>query len=188
MTGVKVSAVLLAEARMHKTTKMEYSLDNATWNTLTTVTIDSVGDAWRDAIATLPAAAENQDAVYVRWIGDVDSPIVGPGMAGTDKDANGWPVSRKYYTYQFIGNIKVTAEAGGSAIEEAQAETAALVVAQSGDQVTVSNAEAATVEVYAANGALITSEAVVNGSATVTLPAHGVYYIKAGKDAKAVVY
>ena len=109
-------------------------------------------------------------------------------MAGTDKDANGWPVSRKYYTYQFIGNIKVTAEAGGSAIEEAQAETAALVVAQSGDQVTVSNAEAATVEVYAANGALIASEAVVNGSATVTLPAHGVYYIKAGKDAKAVVY
>lgn len=188
MTGVKVSAVLLAEARMHKTTKMEYSLDNATWNTLTTVTIDSVGDAWRDAIATLPAAAENQDAVYVRWIGDVDSPIVGPGMAGTDKDANGWPVSRKYYTYQFIANIKVTAEAGGSAIEEAQAETAALVVAQSGDQVTVSNAEAATVEVYAANGALITSEAVVNGAATVTLPAHGVYYIKAGKDAKAVVY
>ena len=188
MTGVEVSAVLLAEARMHKTTKMEYSLDNATWNTLTTITIDSVGDCWRDAIATLPAAAENQDAVYVRWIGDVESPIVGPGMAGTDKDANGWPVSRKYYTYQFIGNIKVTAEAGGSAIEEAQAETAALVVAQSGDQVTVSNAEAATVEVYAANGALITSEAVVNGVATVTLPAHGVYYIKAGKDAKAVVY
>ena len=186
MTGVKVSAVLLAEARMHKTTKMEYSLDNATWNTLTTITIDSVGDCWRDAIATLPAAAENQDVVYVRWIGDVDSPIVGPGMAGTDKGAK--PVSRKYYTYQFIGNIKVTAEAGGSAIEEAQAETAALVVAQSGDQVTVSNAEAATVEVYAANGALITSEAVVNGSATVTLPAHGVYYIKAGKDAKAVVY
>ena len=186
MTGVKVSAVLLAEARMHKTTKMEYSLDNANWNTLTTITIDSVGDCWRDAIATLPAAAENQDVVYVRWIGDVDSPIVGPGMAGTDKGAK--PVSRKYYTYQFIGNIKVTAEAGGSAIEEAQAETAALVVAQSGDQVTVSNAEAATVEVYAANGALITSEAVVNGSATVTLPAHGVYYIKAGKDAKAVVY
>ena len=178
MTGVKVSAVLLAEARMHKTTKMEYSLDNANWNTLTTITIDSVGDCWRDAIATLPAAAENQDVVYVRWIGDVDSPIVGPGMAGTDKGAK--PVSRKYYTYQFIGNIKVTAEAGGSAIEEAQAET--------GDQVTVSNAEAATVEVYAANGALITSEAVVNGSATVTLPAHGVYYIKAGKDAKAVVY
>ena len=188
MTGVKVSAVLLAEARMHKTTKMEYSLDNASWNTLTTITIDSVGDAWRDAIATLPAAAENQDVVYVRWIGDVDSPIVGPGMAGTDKDANGWPVSRKYYTYQFIGNIKVTAETGGSAIEEAQAEVTALVVAQNGDQVTVSNADAATVELYAANGSLLASEAVINGSATITLPAHGVYYIKAGKEAKSVVY
>ena len=188
MTGVKVSAVLLAEARMHKTTKMEYSLDNATWNTLTTVTIDSVGDAWRDAIATLPAAAENQDAVYVRWIGDVDSPIVGPGMAGTDKDANGWPVSRKYYTYQFIANIKVTAEAGGSAIEEAQAEAAALVIAQNGEEVTVSNADAATVELYAANGALLAKKAVVNGTATLTLPAHGVYYIKAGNESKSVVY
>lgn len=189
MTGVKVSSVILAEARMHKTTKVEYSLDNKTYNTLTTVTIDSVGDAWRDANITLPAAAENQDAVYVRWIGDTESPIVGPGMAGTDKDGNGYPVSRKYYTYQFIGNIKVTAETGGAAIEELEAEAgAALVVAQNGNQVTVSNAEAATVELYAANGALVASQAVIDGTATITLPAHGVYYIKAGKDAKAVVY
>lgn len=189
MTGVKVASVILAEARMHKTTKVEYSLDNKTYNTLTTVTIDSVGDAWRDANITLPAAAENQDAVYVRWIGDTESPIVGPGMAGTDKDGNGYPVSRKYYTYQFIGNIKVTAETGGAAIEELEAEAgAALVVAQNGNQVTVSNAEAATVELYAANGALVASQAVIDGTATITLPAHGVYYIKAGKDAKAVVY
>ncbi len=189
MTGVEVSSVILAEARMHKTTKVEYSLDNKTYNTLTTVTIDSVGDAWRDANVTLPAAAENQDAVYVRWIGDTESPIVGPGMGGTDKDGNGYPVSRKYYTYQFIGNIKVTAKTGGAAIEELEAEaTTALVVAQNGDQVTVSNADAATVELYSANGALVTSQAVIDGTATVTLPAHGVYYIKAGKDAKAVVY
>ena len=189
MTGVKVASVILAEARMHKTTKVEYSLDNKTYNTLTTVTIDSVGDAWRDANITLPAAAENQDAVYVRWIGDTESPIVGPGMGGTDKDGNGYPVSRKYYTYQFIGNIKVTAETGGAAIEELEAEAgAALVVAQNGNQVTVSNAEAATVELYAANGALVASQAVIDGTATITLPAHGVYYIKAGKDAKAVVY
>lgn len=189
MTGVKVASVILAEARMHKTTKVEYSLDNKTYNTLTTVTIDSVGDAWRDANITLPAAAENQDAVYVRWIGDIESPIVGPGMGGTDKDGNGYPVSRKYYTYQFIGNIKVTAETGGAAIEELEAEAgAALVVAQNGNQVTVSNAEAATVELYAANGALVASQAVIDGTATITLPAHGVYYIKAGKDAKAVVY
>lgn len=189
MTGFEVSSVILAEARMHKTTKVEYSLDNKTYNTLTTVTIDSVGDAWRDANVTLPAAAENQDAVYVRWIGDTESPIVGPGMGGTDKDGNGYPVSRKYYTYQFIGNIKVTAKTGGAAIEELEAEaTTALVVAQNGDQVTVSNADAATVELYSANGALVTSQAVIDGTATVTLPAHGVYYIKAGKDAKAVVY
>lgn len=158
MTGVEVSSVILAEARMHKTTKVEYSLDNKTYNTLTTVTIDSVGDAWRDANVTLPAAAENQDAVYVRWIGDTESPIVGPGMGGTDKDGNGYPVSRKYYTYQFIGNIKVTAKTGGAAIEELEAEaTTALVVAQNGDQVTVSNADAATVELYSANGALVAS-------------------------------
>lgn len=189
MTGVEVSSVILAEARMHKTTKVEYSLDNKTYNTLTTVTIDSVGDAWRDANVTLPAAAENQDAVYVRWIGDTESPIVGPGMGGTDKDGNGYPVSRKYYTYQFIGNIKVTAKTGGAAIEELEATAAAaLVVAQNGDQVTVSNADAATVELYSANGALVASQAVIDGTATVTLPAHGVYYIKAGKDAKAVVY
>ena len=80
------------------------------------------------------------------------------------------------------------AEAGGSAIEEAQAEVAALVIAQNGDEVTVSNADAATVELYAANGSLLAQKAVVNGTATLTLPAHGVYYIKAGKEAKSVVY
>ena len=180
MTGVTVSASLLAEARMHKTTKMEYSLDKTNWNTLTTVSIDSVADCWRDAVATLPAAAENQDVVYVRWIGDTESPILGPGMNQTD--------DRQYYTYQFIGNIKVVAEAGGSAIEEAQAEVAALAIAQNGEEVTVSNVQAATVELYAANGSLLAQKAVVNGTATLTLPAHGVYYIKAGKEAKSVVY
>ena len=180
MTGVTVSAVLLAEARMHKTTKMEYSLDKTNWNTLTTVSIDSVADCWRDAVATLPAAAENQDVVYVRWIGDTESPILGPGMNQTD--------DRQYYTYQFIGNIKVVAEAGGSAIEEAQAEVAALAIAQNGEEVTVNNVQAATVELYAANGSLLAQKAVVNGTATLTLPAHGVYYIKAGKEAKSVVY
>ena len=188
MSGVTVSAVLLTEARMHKTTKMEYSLDKTNWSTLTTITIDSVADCWRDAIATLPAAAENQNEVYVRWIGDVDSPIVGPGMAGTDRTDDGRVLIRKYYTYQFIGNIKVTAETSSTAIEEAQAETAGLVIAQNGEEVTVSNADAATVELYAANGAQLAQKAVVNGTATLTLPVHGVYYIKAGKEAKSVVY
>ena len=167
---------------------MEYSLDKTNWNTLTTITIDSVGDCWRDAIATLPAAAENQDEVYVRWIGDVDSPIVGPGMAGTDRTDDGRVLIRKYYTYQFIGNIKVTAETSSTAIEEVQAETAGLVIAQNGEEVTVSNADAATVELYAANGAQLAQKSVVNGTATLTLPARGVYYIKAGKEAKSVVY
>lgn len=97
-------------------------------------------------------------------------------MGGTDKDGNGYPVSRKYYTYQFIGNIKVTAETGGAAIEELEAEAgAALVVAQNGNQVTVSNAEAATVELYAANGALIASQAVIDDDGNLQLACFTVY-------------
>ncbi len=109
-------------------------------------------------------------------------------MAGTDRTDDGRVLIRKYYTYQFIGNIKVTAETSSTAIEEAQAETAGLVIAQNGEEVTVSNADAATVELYAANGAQLAQKAVVNGTATLTLPVHGVYYIKAGKEAKSVVY
>lgn len=191
MSGVEVAAVLRAEARMHKVTKMEWSLDNVTYNTLTTVEIDSVGDAWRDAIATLPAAAENQETVYVRWIGDANSPIVGPGMAGTDKidfDKDGVQdlVSRVYYTYQFIGNIVVTAAAGGSAVETVAADVVA--VAQSGNVVTINNVAAAAVEVYSIAGAQVASVPVVAGSAVVTLPGHGVYIVKAGNEAVKVVY
>ena len=109
-------------------------------------------------------------------------------MDGADRGENDEMLYRKYYTYQFIGNIKVSAEAGGSAIEEAQAEVAALAIAQNGEEVTVNNVQAATVELYAANGSLLAQKAVVNGTATLTLPAHGVYYIKAGKEAKSVVY
>ena len=40
----------------------------------------------------------------------------------------------------------------------------------------------------ASDGTITLDDAVVNGTATLTLPAHGVYYIKAGKEAKSVVY
>ena len=187
MTDVKVSSVILAEARMYKTTKLEYSLDKINWNTLTTVSIDSVAGAWHDCMADLPAAADNQDVVYVRWIGDATSPILGPGMDGADRGENDEMLYRKYYTYQFIGNIKVSAVSEGSAIEEVQTETT-LIVAQTGNQVTVSNVDVATVDIYAVNGVMLAREAVINGTVTIVLPAHGVYYIKAGKEIKSVVY
>ncbi len=191
MSGVEVSAVLRAESRMHKVTKMEWSLDNTAYNTLTTITIDSVGGPWQDAIATLPAAAEGQETVYVRWIGDTESPIVGPGMQGTDKidfnkDGEQDLVSRVYYTYQFIGNIKVTAAQGGSAIEAVAADEVA--IAQSANVITLNNVNAAAVEVYSIAGAQVVAVPVVDGSAVVTLPGHGVYIVKAGNVAAKVIY
>ncbi|MCD7710176.1 MAG: hypothetical protein LUI04_02325 [Porphyromonadaceae bacterium] len=184
MSGITVSSVILSEARNFSVTNLEWSLDNVTYETLNSVQIDALGTAWLDLNATLPSGADDQEIVYVRWIGDNNYPIIGAGMSGTTDNH-----LRCYNTYMFIGNIKVVAEEGGAAVEEIEAALpVAFSIAQSGNQVTVSGADAATVELFAANGALVASTPVVEGQATLTIPGRGVYYVRAGKEAKAVIF
>ncbi len=84
----------------------------------------------------------------------------------------------------------VTAAGNGSAepdaIESVEAES--LVVAQTGNVLSVSGVEAPAVEVYTIAGVQVATVPVVAGEAVVTLPAHGTYVVKAGKASKVVLY
>ena len=63
---------------------MQYSLDGTTFTDLASVDITSVHNSgWLDCDAILPAVAENQSKVYIRWIADDTSPIMGTGNDGT---------------------------------------------------------------------------------------------------------
>ena len=200
LTGVTIYTKHLFEARAYKKTNVEWSTNGTEFNPLASFEIDSVAAGiWVHNEVTLPQIAEGQDMVYVRWIGDPTAPIVGPGMGGTDKSAT--PQSRKYHTYHFIADIMVCAnETGGKpvfertpdsepepgAVENVAADV--LVIAQSGNTVTLTNAAAATAELYNTVGARIAAVPVIDGTATLTLPAHGAYIVKAGKAGRIVVY
>lgn len=203
LTGVTIYTKHLFEARSYKKTNVEWSTNGTDFNLLASFEIDSVAAGiWVHNEVTLPTEAEGLDMVYVRWIGDPTQPIVGPGMDGTDKSAT--PQSRKYHTYHFIADIMVCAnETGGKpvferapdpepepdepdAIENVEADV--LAIAQSGNTVTLTNVDAATVELYNTVGARVASVPVIDGTAAVTLPAHGAYIVKAGKAGCIVVY
>lgn len=203
LTGVTIYTKHLFESRAYKKTNVEWSTNGTEFNPLASFEIDSVAAGiWVHNEVTLPQIAEGQDMVYVRWIGDPTAPIVGQGMTGSDSKAT--PQLRKYHTYHFIADIMVCAnETGGKpvfertpdsepeepepgAVENVAADV--LVIAQSGNTVTLTNAAAATAELYNTVGARIAAVPVIDGTATLTLPAHGAYIVKAGKAGRIVVY
>src|SRR5688500_8970791 len=57
---------------------LQYSLDNVNFTELARVDITSVYNAgWKTLSATLPADAEGKKRVYIRWVADATSPVLG---------------------------------------------------------------------------------------------------------------
>lgn len=75
-TDIKVSADMLYSYNGYQNQDVEYSLDNSTWTKLGTISISSV-KSWTNGTFTLPAAANNQSAVYIRWKSDTTSKLDG---------------------------------------------------------------------------------------------------------------
>ena len=183
MKTIEVSSYIMFEMQANKEQLLQWSTDlEGTWTTVTTTTLDSIEVGYVPVVATLPAEAENLDNVYVRWMGNPETEV----MRTKDFDETS---SMAEFAYEYIANIKVTAaEYEFSGVESVAAEAEGIAIAQNGNVVTVANAAAATVELYNVAGAQIVSVPAVGGVATVTLPAHGAYIVKAGKEAKVVVY
>lgn len=77
-TNVQVKSMMSGNYQCFSVQKMQYSLDGTSFTDLGSVDITSVyNSGWKDLNATLPAAAEGQEKVYIRWIADATSTVLG---------------------------------------------------------------------------------------------------------------
>lgn len=79
-TDIKVITAMMYNYNAYTTQLVEYSLDGETWNTIGKIVI-SGNKNWTDATFALPADANNQETVYIRWISDKTSDIAGTSSA-----------------------------------------------------------------------------------------------------------
>lgn len=83
-SNIQVKSMVSGNYQCYSVQKLQYSLDGTNFTDLTTADITDVyNSGWKNLDATLPAEAENQNRVYLRWIADENSPILGNS---TDND------------------------------------------------------------------------------------------------------
>lgn len=80
-TDIKVKSSMHYNYNAYETYNVEYSLDGEKWTKVGVITMPGA-KAWTTGEFTLPADANNQAAVYVRWIADKTSSV--KGTTGTN--------------------------------------------------------------------------------------------------------
>lgn len=75
-TDIKVITAMAYNYNAYTTQKVEYSLDGETWKQAGVINIEGA-KKWTDATLTLPAEANNQKTLYIRWISDKTSKVDG---------------------------------------------------------------------------------------------------------------
>lgn len=75
-TDIKVASALLFNYNAYSKVKLEYSLDNEQFTTIDTIHM-STNKVWYDTEFSLPAEANHASKVYVRWLPDYTSPVLG---------------------------------------------------------------------------------------------------------------
>ena len=84
--NIKVTSLVAADnACVHKTQKMQYSLNGNDFTDLTTITMEETSANWEKMEAFLPEEAEGANMVYIRWAADATSDLIGtPGSSDTE--------------------------------------------------------------------------------------------------------
>lgn len=80
-TNIKVKSSMLYNYNAYETYNVEYSLNGETWTKVGAIAMPGA-KAWTAGEFTLPANANNQAAVFVRWIADKTSSV--KGTTGTN--------------------------------------------------------------------------------------------------------
>lgn len=119
-TDIKVITAMTYNYNAYTTYNVEYSLDGETWSKVGSITIEGA-KKWTDATLPLPAEANNQKAVSIRWIADKSSKI-----DGTTSDNDGIALGATY----IVGTAKLiddgTAPVLVSQVPENNSETASI--------------------------------------------------------------
>jgi pectin methylesterase-like acyl-CoA thioesterase len=118
-TNIKVAAGMLYNYNAYSVQKCEYSLDGTNFTLLGTYTM-SAGQTWYDNTFSLPADANHAAKVYVRWIPDYTSTVVGTTAVAND----GTSISNIYVTATAAIYNDGTAPALSSSVPAASATNA----------------------------------------------------------------
>ena len=89
---IKVASSMLYNYNAYTKQDLQYSLDGEQWTTVGSFNLEGAKN-WQDLEFTLPAEANNQKQVYLRWISDKESPV-----AGTTSDNDGISLADIYIT------------------------------------------------------------------------------------------
>ena len=96
-TDLKVITSMVYNYNAYTSYNVEYSLDGENWQTIGTITMQGSKN-WIDATFDVPADADNQKNVYIRWIADKTSKI-----DGTTSSNDGACLGASFIT----GNVKL---------------------------------------------------------------------------------
>ena len=91
-TNIKVYAEMLYNYNAYQKQDVEYSLDNENWKLLGSIQMPGV-KTWTPGEFTLPAEADNQKDLYIRWKADTSSKL-----DGTTSDNDGTCITNIYVT------------------------------------------------------------------------------------------
>jgi pectin methylesterase-like acyl-CoA thioesterase/methionine-rich copper-binding protein CopC len=76
--NIQIKSLVSGNYQTYSKQKLQYSLDDVTYTDLANVDITTAYNAsWKDLNGTLPVGAEGQTKVYLKWIADETSPILG---------------------------------------------------------------------------------------------------------------
>lgn len=76
--NIQIKSLVSGNYQTYSKQKLQYSLDDVTYTDLADVDITTAYNAsWKDLNGTLPLSAEGQTKVYLKWIADETSPILG---------------------------------------------------------------------------------------------------------------
>lgn len=77
---IKVASSMLYNYNAYTKQDLQYSLDGEQWTTVGSFNLEGAKN-WQDLEFTLPAEANNQKQVYLRWKSDKESPVAGTTSA-----------------------------------------------------------------------------------------------------------
>lgn len=80
-SNIMVKSQMAGSYQHYLTQKMQVSVDGTTFTDLNTLDVST--SAWSDLNATLPKEYEGKEKIYIRWIADTNSTLVGDGNDGT---------------------------------------------------------------------------------------------------------
>ena len=88
--NIQVKSMVGASYQSYSVYKLQYSLDDVNYIDLADVDItENYNSRWTDLNAVLPVEAEGQPKVYLKWIGDVNSPKLDNNTSNPGTDVEG---------------------------------------------------------------------------------------------------